>query len=389
MRATRNRYTTVTTNPTDVSHDNRRVYVHSGGNVFTVAEREILEYVDGDRVALLSLTFSGHSGIAEVVRRQAELFINDGTEVTVFCFDSDLRDVDIKVVELYSPANDYLNRIYRVFWPLFLFPLLSLALRLRGYDVAISHKYPFNVACAVTTLTGTTRYVYYDHGVAPPDLYDSIVAKVYCGLMRKLQAVTARPATTVIAISQFVADELVAEGGPGATAIIYNSPSRFIEEHDPGLRNIRSYHDIPDEAPVTLFVGRVTRPKNVHCLIEAHKTLSADTMTDSHLVIVGKPTQKQYHERLTAMAGDTVHFAGYVEERYLTSYYTQADVYATASLWEGCNLTVLEAQLVDTPVVAFDSGAHPETVESPPGKLVREEESSYLGDAIAKTIDKS
>ena len=352
-----------------------------------MAEREILEYVEANSVALLSLTFSGHSGIAEIVRRQAELLSSQGTDVTVFCFESDVEPEAYDVVKLYSPTNEYVNRVFRILWPLFVFPLLSLAMQLRDTDTTISHKYPFNVACAIAAISGGPEYIYYDHGVAPPELYDSVVAKTYSRLMRRLQAVSARPATTVIAISEFVASELVEEWGPYPTAIIYNSPSDFLEKYPDDARNIRSYHDIPDEAPVIVFVGRVTRHKNVHCLIEAHETLTTDADENPHLVIVGKPTQKQYHERLTEIAGETVHFAGYIEERYLTSYYSQADVYSTASLWEGCNLTVLEAQLVGTPVVAFDTGAHPETVQSPPGKLVRERDCTALGDAISHTIN--
>jgi len=355
--------------------------------MFTMAEREIMEYVEANSVALLSLTFSGHSGIAEIVRRQAELLSGQGTNVTVYCFESDVESEAYDVVELYSPTNEYVNRVFRILWPLFVFPLLSLAVQLRDTDTTISHKYPFNVSCAIAAISGGPEYIYYDHGVAPPELYDSVVAKTYSRLMRRLQAVSARPATTVIAISEFVASELVEEWGPHPTAIIYNSPSDFLEKHPDDARNIRSYHDIPDEVPVILFVGRVTRHKNVHCLIEAHETLTADKDEDPYLVIVGKPTQRQYHERLTAMAGDRVRFAGYVDEQYLASYFAQADVYATASLWEGCNLTVIEAQQIGTPVVAFDAGAHSETVESPPGRLVEKGNCDALATNIRAVLD--
>jgi glycosyltransferase involved in cell wall biosynthesis len=353
-----------------------------------MAEREILDYVDGNRFALLSLTFSGHSGIAEVVRRQAEILSANGHSVTVFCFESDVDAEEYEVVELYSPEGEYLTRIYRVVWPLLVLPLLALIGRLRTFDTLISHKYPFNVACAGTALLGPT-YVYYDHGVAPPEMYDGRIEKVYSKLMRKLQAVSARPATTVIAISQFIAAELVEEWGPQATAIVYNSPSEFLQEYDPDLRDIRSYHDIPDESPVVLFVGRITKHKNVHCLIEAHSKLTVRDGPDPHLIVVGKPTQNQYYERVTALADERVHFAGYVDEQYLTSYYTQSDVYATASLWEGCNLTVLEAQLVDLPVVAFDAGAHPETVESPPGRLVPKGDCDAFARQIGEVLEQS
>ncbi|WP_169304896.1 glycosyltransferase family 4 protein [Halorhabdus utahensis] len=350
-----------------------------------MAESEILEYVEGDHIALLSITFSGHNGVAKVMRRQAEVLSENGSEVTVYSFESDLAPETYDVIELYAPENDHLNRLYRVLWPLLVLPVLTLAVRLRNYDTIISHKYPFNVACTLGAWLGPT-YVYYDHGVAPPELYDNLVAKVYSKLMRRLQAVTARPASAVIAISEFVADELREEWGPRPTAIIYNSPSSFIHEYELDLRDIRSYHNIPATAPVILFVGRITKHKNVSCLLEAQKSAIDTEGTKPYLVLVGKPTQNRYYEQIKAQAGENVRFAGYVEEKYLTSYYAQADVYVTASLWEGCNLTVLEAQQMELPVVAFDAGAHPETVEVPPGRLVPEGDCELLGEQVTAVL---
>lgn len=37
------------------------------------------------------------------------------------------------------------------------------------------------------------------------------------------------------------------------------------------------------------------------------------------------------------------------------------DVFVSMSLWEGCNLPLLEAQALGTPALALDTGAHPET----------------------------
>lgn len=36
------------------------------------------------------------------------------------------------------------------------------------------------------------------------------------------------------------------------------------------------------------------------------------------------------------------------------------DVFVSSSLWEGCNLPLIEAQALGTPAMAFDTGAHPE-----------------------------
>lgn len=335
-----------------------------------MTEKRVTRFVEGSNVAILSLTFSSHSGIAEVVHSQASALANSGFGVTVFCFEADVDTDQHDVVTLYSPENDNLNRIFRVIWPILLFPMIMLAKSLGEYDTVISHKYPFNVACSVSKWVYGTYYIYYDHGVAPPSLYDKTIPKGYSAVMERAQAWSARPADVVIAISEYVSEELVAVGGPPVTSIIYNTPPDNVHQYDSRLRDIREQHDIPTDAPILLFVGRITRHKNVHCLLTALNHLSNDDGITPYLVIVGKPTQREYFDWLRELSREKVRFAGYVQDRYLASYYSQADVYTTASLWEGCNLTVLEAQEMELPVVAFDTGAHPETVEVPPGRLV-------------------
>jgi len=352
-----------------------------------MTERKLLRYVDGNRVAILALTHAQHNGIAQVVREQAAMLTDDGREVTVLSFEAGNTETEYDVQTLYSPSNATLDRVYRILWPVVLVPFLSLIYTLRRFDTVISHKYPFNTACALATALFDIHYIYYDHGISPPEMYDGVVARWYSRTMRRLQAVTARPASVVIAISQFCADELQSEGGPEATEIIYNTVPRTVIEHDPTARDIRDHHDIPLEAPVVLFVGRITKHKNVHCLLEAHNRLCERSAQSPYLVLVGKPTQQRYFEEVSGMSNDTVRFAGYVDSEYLASYYKQADIYATASLWEGCNLTVLEAQQMGLPVVAFDAGAHPETVQTPPGILVPKGACKKLADGIDDTLE--
>ena len=57
-------------------------------------------------------------------------------------------------------------------------------------------------------------------------------------------------------------------------------------------------------------------------------------------------------------AGIVVHLNAADEER--SAFLRDIDVFVTASLWEGTNLPLVEAQSLGTPGLALDTGAHPE-----------------------------
>ena len=48
---------------------------------------------------------------------------------------------------------------------------------------------------------------------------------------------------------------------------------------------------------------------------------------------------------------------------FMPSVYQCADIFATATQWEGFDLPLLEASYFELPVVAFEIGAHPEIVQ--------------------------
>jgi 1,2-diacylglycerol 3-alpha-glucosyltransferase len=117
-------------------------------------------------------------------------------------------------------------------------------------------------------------------------------------------------------------------------------------------------YDIGD-APTILYVGRLAPQKGVHLLIKAFMLLKKQ-MPDARLMLVGDPTFKYYFGRLKEMSNSSVIFAGHVSSRAMPYYYAMCDVFATCSLWENCNLPVLEAQACGKPVVAFDIDAFKE-----------------------------
>jgi glycosyltransferase involved in cell wall biosynthesis len=103
---------------------------------------------------------------------------------------------------------------------------------------------------------------------------------------------------------------------------------------------------------IVLCVSRIEGRKNQVNLIRAVNE------TDLELYLVGLPAQNQqaYYEKCRRLAGDKVHFTGYLPFDTLLEYYERARVHALPSWFETTGLSSLEASLMGCNVVVGDRG---------------------------------
>ncbi len=112
-----------------------------------------------------------------------------------------------------------------------------------------------------------------------------------------------------------------------------------------------------------LYVGRISREKNLHLLAEAFRRLQ-QTRRAVELVLVGDgPFLKELQEML---AGTPAIFTGYREGEELSAIYASCDIFAFPSATDTFGNVVLEAQASGLPVIVTDSGGPQENVL--PGK---------------------
>lgn len=121
-----------------------------------------------------------------------------------------------------------------------------------------------------------------------------------------------------------------------------------------------------------LFVGRLTREKQIELLLRAVATL--DPALDVKVDIVGGGDQRKHLEQVAAQLGLTprVTFYGRVEEDELRSIYGGASVFAMPSIAELQSIATMEAMASGLPVVAANAMALPH--------LVHDGENGYLFD---------
>ncbi|MET9849439.1 glycosyltransferase family 4 protein [Streptomyces ossamyceticus] len=164
----------------------------------------------------------------------------------------------------------------------------------------------------------------------------------------------------VVAVSSSTATALRAIGVDGERIrVVHNG----VEE--PGPRAERS----PE--PLFVAVGRLVEYKRIDLLLRLWERVRP--VTGGRLVIVGDGPERQ---RLEAMAGPGVEFAGHVSEAEKHRLLCAAWLLLHPSAMEGWGLVVTEAAVRQTPSVAFDvPGLRDSVVDGETGVLARGESS--------------
>ena len=119
--------------------------------------------------------------------------------------------------------------------------------------------------------------------------------------------------------------------------------------------DIRDRFDIPN-GPFFLFVGKLSRRRNIPLLLEAFRQLTDSGNVPHSLVIVGPdPLGVDVRQRVAALrlSGRVVYFP-YLDSEPLADLYRQTAAFVLPTLGEGFSFTVLEAMACGAPVVVFD-----------------------------------
>lgn len=154
-----------------------------------------------------------------------------------------------------------------------------------------------------------------------------------------------------------------AEGlyGPEKSSVVWNGSAcgvdlkKFdISQKEAWRRQIREQYQIPEDAVVYGFVGRITKDKGVNELFAAYRRL-CEERKDVRLMMVGyyereETLNEEFHQ--WAKNESSVLFCGAtsVVEQYMSA----MDVYVLPSYREGFGSVVIEAEAMGVPVIISD-----------------------------------
>lgn len=133
-----------------------------------------------------------------------------------------------------------------------------------------------------------------------------------------------------------------------------------------------------------LYVGRLSKEKNLSILADAFKRLDAENVT---LTFVGDGPYREELQRL--LEGSRTIFRGYLQGEELLQAYREADFFVFPSTTDTFGNVVLEAQSCGKPVVVTDRGGSMENiVEGKTGFIVPGGDPAALADRLSRMLDR-
>ena len=176
-------------------------------------------------------------------------------------------------------------------------------------------------------------------------------------ILKNIDKITALCATHVLADSisqrQFLIDENIVNENK-IRVLNYGSVSGVDMQKfspDPDMRkNVRMQLNIPDDAIVALYLGRIAKDKGIVELIEAYNTV-VQNCNNSYLIIVG-PDECNYVQSISILQKkyiNKLHYYNYTEH---PEYFMQAsDYFVLPSYREGFGTTIIEAAACGIPAI--------------------------------------
>ena len=204
---------------------------------------------------------------------------------------------------------------------------------------------------------------------------DVRVAKAVPGGRRLMASVLAE-ATTVTAVSTFLAAEAAtALGLPASSIPVTPMPLALGRSADPDAARHGA-----------VFVGRLTKQKGVEHLLEALAILKREG-SPTDLTIVGDGAERAALKARAIALGLTVTFTGFVEPQRVAGYLRDKRVFVLPAIDEGLGLVVAEALTQGVPVVATRSGGIPDLMyDRDAGILVPPNDPASLAHAIKEVM---
>lgn len=192
-----------------------------------------------------------------------------------------------------------------------------------------------------------------------------------------------REAAVIIAVSDFIRGRLIAKGYPPGKVVTHRNGIN--------LGDFRRSGQVRE--PIVVFVGRFVEKKGCEYLVEALALLRRQGCR-ARGVLVGDGPGRQKLEQLAATTGADVAFTGFLPLPEVRDWLARASVVAVPSVTaangdsEGLPTVILEAQAMETPVVATRHAGNAEGVaEGHSALIVAERDVEALAGGLRRFLE--
>ncbi len=157
-----------------------------------------------------------------------------------------------------------------------------------------------------------------------------------------------------------------------------------------GAENISERINETDKKFNLIFVGRLVPYKGADMLIEATGRLGQSVRNNISVTIVGDGSErKSLEEQVKKLnLGETITFAGWVEQQETIGYYSRSDVFCFPSVREFGGAVVMEAMANGLPCIVVNNGGIGEYVTEDTGFRIDPVSKEFVVQELAKCIER-
>ena len=316
-------------------------------------------YEDGDcKIAHFTDTFNEINGVARTLRMQVEVAKSHGKNLTMITCGP---ESGVEKVVTFDPIGEFELPEYpeiKLYYPPIL-TMLDYCYKQKFTHIHSATPGPMGLAAMlISKILKIPHYSTY-HTAIPQYAHKLTDDQAIGELMWKYIIWFYNQVDMVLVPSKSTGDELAGKG-------IYKEKIKFYprgidtKRFHPEKRNgyFKKYK-INEKAVKLIYVGRVSKEKNLNLLVSIFKELIKKG-GNYHLIIVGDgPFLKEMN---TSLLGYPVTFAGYLKGDDLTQAYASSDLFIFPSETDTFGNAVLEAQASGLPVFVTDIGGPKENM---------------------------
>ena len=349
---------------------------------FGVREEDGLENGDQAKIVHFTDTYNEINGVALTTKNQLELARKNGKNLTVITCDPETK-VPAEGHTNFTPIGVYELPEYpeqKIFLPPFL-EMLDYCYKEQFTQIHVTTPGPLGLAGLALArimkipVSGTyhTAIPQYAHILTGDNTIEEIVWKYTTWFYDQLDL--------ILVPSESTNRELTSKGIDAKKIRLFPRGVDTVK-FNPSKRDVEFLKDFfqASDGPKILYVGRISKEKNLHLLAEAFRRFW-QTHREVELVFVGDGPFLQELKGL--LAGTPSIFTGYREGEELTTIYASCDIFAFPSATDTFGNVVLEAQASGLPVIVTDAGGPQENMlPEKTGRIVPAGDAEALLEAI-------